>query len=177
MDIMNTNNGTNAKIVPVTFKDALLSLKKGTTAKELFTFAYDWGSLSAIPADALRIVWPDSSIVDDKVTKYLDTVYHVQYCALKYWEDASNPKQAEEWRTKVMDAWGAILEMAGCQNKRDNTDFLFIIARAATVGKAEKGAAHKVIKATTKATFRKFLEFLLHDFNIIFKVFKFLFCF
>ena len=86
---------------------------------------------------------------------------HVQYCALNYWENADNHKIAEDWRTKGMDAWGRILEMAGCDHKRHNTDWVYIVSRATIDGKKDKESLQKIIKPASKNAFRKRLEMLI----------------
>ena len=156
---MKNTDTQNMQVVPVSFTDALLAQGK-TSAKTIFSCAYEWGNQKAIPENALRNVWPESSIVDDKLETYLDTVYFVQYCALQYWEKAANHEEAEEWRTKCMDAWGRILDMIGCEFKRFHTDFIYIVSRATIDGKADKESINKVIKPMSKTAFRKRIEML-----------------
>ena len=161
MAAKNTNTTTTAKVVPVSFIDALMNQGKGTTAKDIFARAYEWGSKQAIPMEALRIIWPESSIVDDKAQTYLDTVYHVQFCALNYWENADNHGIAEDWRGKGMDAWGKVLDMAGCEHKRHNTDWVYIVSRATIDGKKDKESVQKIVKPASKNAFRKRVEMLI----------------
>lgn len=155
-----TTNTTAAAVSPVSFADALTAQGKGTAAKDLFARAYEWGNKQTIPMEALQNVWPASPIATDKVTSYLDSVYFIQYCALQYWEDANTPAKAETWRKKGMDAWGTILEMIGCDFKRDVRDWLYLVSRATLDGKASKESTSKVVKPTSKAAYRKRVEML-----------------
>lgn len=149
------------QIVPVSFADALTAQGKDTTPNALFSLAYAWGSKQAIPEKALRNVWPDSSIADDRVASYLDDVYFIQYCALQYWENADSHAIAEEWRTKGMNTWGKILSMVDSPFKRYNTDWLYIVSRATIDGKQDKESTNKVIKPASRNAFRKRVEMLV----------------
>lgn len=154
------NTSTN-NVAPVSYTDALLAQGKGTTAKAMFTMAYEWGSRQAVPEKALRVIWPESALADDKVTTYLDSVYFVQYCALQYWQEAGNHATAEEWRTKGMDEWAKILQSVGCDFKRDNSDWIYLVSRATIDGKQDKESTCKVIKPKSKNAFRKCAEMLV----------------
>ena len=154
------NNAQVAQVKPVSFEEALQAQGK-VTAAELFTSAYARGNQKAIPESALRNVWPESPIVADKVESYLDNVYYVQYCALQYWQYADNGSVAEEWRTKGMNTWAAILNVAGSDYKRNNTDWIYIVSRATIDGKESKDTTKRVVKPMSKTAFRRRIEMLI----------------
>lgn len=158
--MIDTTTTTTATVAPISFEQALTSQATGTTAREMFALAYKWGNAKPIPETALKKVWPESPIANDVVTSYTNSIYFLQYCALKYWEHAANHKAAEEWRSKGMNEWGKILDLIDCGYNRDSADWLYLVARATVDGKANKESATKVIKPVKEGPYRRRVEML-----------------
>jgi len=60
-----------------------------------------------------------------------------------------------------MNTWATILNVAGSDYKRNNTDWTYIVSRSTIDGKENKETTNKVIKPMSKTAFRRRIETLI----------------